>query len=233
MLNVVLICLESVFFALLTSVCIGIINAFYTGKTKELFKNNVTFFCIIVAVLVVLIVSMVILSKIIKRNKPSDKVLDAQDDFYFKQSKILRWFNVPSSAITVDLFQFKYKQKNGKQVLLYPWGLAPVIETLKTHLYVKEDKLYIVDLKNQYEFNLKDFCKIELVKLKIAQPKKDCSKGFSLEQLKEYKLEKYINGVHWIYTSCYALTYNAFGLQFEIYFPIYELEQVKQIVGIS
>ena len=232
-LKFILILLENVLVALLSSVCIGIINAFSDGKTKVLFKNNVTFYCVIVAVLVVLIVSMVILLKIIKRNKPSDKVLDAQSNFYFKQSKIIRWFNLPSNAINVDLFQFRYKQKNGKQVLLAPWGFIPVVETLNSRLYVKEDKLYIVDLKNQYEFNLKDFGKIELINLKIAQPKKGCSKNFSLEQLKEYKLEGHINNGNWVYSSCYALTYNAFGLQFEIYFPIYELELVKQIVGIS
>ena len=99
--------------------------------------------------------------------------------------------------------------------------------------YLVAEERVIVDLKNQYEFNLKDFGKIELINLKIAQPKKGCSKNFSLEQLKEYKLEGHINNSNWVYSSCYALTYNAFGLQFEIYFPIYELELVKQIVGIS
>ena len=138
---------------------------------------------------------------------------------------------VPESALSVDVLTFRYKLKNGvpvaKEAPLQP---APYIN-IDVKMYKDNGGLCIADAESVYRFDISELREIKTVNKRISvmcwNKEGDPRKG----EFKQYKMT--VNNMGCVYFKpYYILEIEHGGEIYGVYFPVYELEAFKKLIGL-
>ncbi len=140
--------------------------------------------------------------------------------------RVMEELEIPQNAMTADVLCFRYREKDGKrEVVLSAGGVKHV--NVEVYCYKNETHLFLADMERVYAFPLQGLRTITAVHEPIALAR--WNKPYDPRQ---YGLEQTAGGtvptdVH------YILEFTADGEDYGIYFPVYELEAIKQLTGLN
>ncbi len=166
-----------------------------------------------------------------KEKAPCKETIDMVEEYKKQEELAFKHFNLPNNAVELSLLEFTYKQKNNQYFPYSAGGRKPLAYTIENKAFVKNDKLYIVDIGNLYEFDLKGFGEIVSVKNTLCQPIWNVARDFSKEEIKKYKLRA--NKQYLFLDYYYMITYTQEDCVWGLYFPIYEIKKIENLTGIK
>lgn len=140
--------------------------------------------------------------------------------------RVMEELEIPADAITADVICFRYKEKEGKrEVVLAAGGVKYV--NVEVYCYKNDTHLFLADMERVYAIPLQGLRTITAVHEPITLAR--WNKPYDPRQ---YGLEQTARGtvptdVH------YILEFTADGEDYGIYFPVYELEAIKQLTGLD
>ena len=139
--------------------------------------------------------------------------------------RVMEELEIPENALTADVICFRYKEKDGKRVVV-PAMNAALYVNVDVFCYNNETHLFLADMERVYAFPLAGMKAITPVREPIT-----LSRWNKKEPASYYNLTVTNRGVP---TNLhYVLEFTADGQDYGIYFPVYELEAVKRLTGLT
>ncbi len=164
-----------------------------------------------------------------KRKKALVKKLGAEplmDAMEKVTRRVMEELEIPESAVTADVLCFRYKEKDGKQEAVLSAGGVKYVN-VEVYCYKNETHLFLADMERVYAIPLQGLRTITAVHGPITLAR--WNKPYSP---REYGVEQTARGT--IPTDVhYILEFTAGNEDYGIYFPVYELETVKQLTGLT
>ncbi|MDO4816673.1 MAG: hypothetical protein Q4A83_08800 [Bacillota bacterium] len=137
---------------------------------------------------------------------------------------------VPDNAFNADFFMMKYKLKNG-EVKPKEQGFFTFINA-ELKVFADEENLYIADAISKYAFPKECLTGIRTIKKKAQVTGWNKGTPYNKGEYKKYKITENQYGTIFI-KPYYALQINRYGEEYELYFPVYELEVMKALTGLD
>lgn len=140
--------------------------------------------------------------------------------------RVMEELEIPADAVVADVICFRYKEKEGKrEAVLSAGGIKYV--NVEVYCYKNDTHLFLADMERVYAIPLQGLRTITAVHEPITLARWNKPYG-----PREYGVEQTARGtvptdVH------YILEFTAGGEDYGIYFPVYELEAIKQLTGLD
>ena len=168
------------------------------------------------------------------------KMKNVKDDDDYEEAKRLvasdvksleEEFGIPSDAKDMDVLIYKYRIKNGKEKLVSS-GFSTYIN-LGCIVFVKEDYLYLVSMREEWAIPLRSMIKVERVNKKASIPISNWNKEtlFNKGEFKQYKMT--YSGTHIFFKPYYDFIINYEGNNYKLSIPPYELDVLLSLTGLA
>ena len=140
-------------------------------------------------------------------------------------------FGIPTDAKDVDVLAFTYKIKNGKEKIVSNGFNTYLI--LGCIVYVKDDYLRFVSMREEWAIPLRAFIKVERINKKVPIPMAGWNKEtpFNKGEFKQYKMTN--NGTHIFFKPYYNFIINYEGSEYKLSVPPYELDRLLALTGLK
>lgn len=137
---------------------------------------------------------------------------------------------VPANAFNADIFMMKYKLKGG---IIKPrdQGFFTFINA-ELKVFADEENLYIADAISKYAFPKECLTGIRTINKKAQVSGWHKETPYNKGEYKKYKITENDYGTIFI-KPYYALQMSRYGEDYELYFPVYELEIMKALTGLD
>ena len=137
---------------------------------------------------------------------------------------------VPDNAFNTDIFMMKYKLKNG-EIKPKEQGFFTFINA-ELKVFADEENLYVADAISKYAFPKECLTGIRAIKKKAQVTGWNKGTPYNKGEYKKYKIAENQYGTIFI-KPYYALQLSRYGEDYELYFPVYELEIMKALTGLD
>ena len=165
---------------------------------------------------------------VLEELKAEEQVANIEEDV----NKIYEELGVPSSAATVDVFLFKYKDKEGKVVPKVVGMQTFDFLNMEVKMFVRDGKLHLADIENLYSFDMSSIKSIETVNKSVSMLSWNKESGYTEERYAKYKINE--NNLGNIVVKPYhILMLEQDGQEYGLYFPCYELEIFEILTGLK
>ena len=199
--------------------------AFFFSKVPWLFF-------LIGAVIITFIVLLVITVRKSKAILNSDENESVENVMDAAISRIFEEFGVPDDAVWADLLSFSYVMKNGEPVIKKSKDDISDCLNIEYKVYVRDGCLYAVTSEGKYAFPLDSLVAIRKIEKKLSMFgwNKDIEHNKGVYKQYKMKNDDYSNVIIRYY---YVLESQAYGQNWGIYFPPYELELIERLTGLK
>lgn len=217
--------LRTVCVLIVAMIVLALIKSLRKNSIEAMFGNSPMIFYVGGACLVVWLVLTVLEKSYYKKVEASGEFnrIAGKIENLKKQSEEM--LGVPPESKAVDVLSFRYTEKNGKvkikEDLFYKHS------NNEMRLYRNNDDLCLADIECVYSIPMADIKRYVLKKKKAEMDEWNKDTPFDKGEYKQYKIAA--NDYGTIFCKYYALQFaDAFG-EYEIFFPVYELEAFKAI----
>ena len=206
-------------------VAVGIIRNIGEVSFSQMFQNAPALFIVGGVCAVGWVVLKIVESVKFKKASASgviDRVADSMEQLDKRSEELL---GVPENHGKVDVLSFRYTEKNGKVKIKEDIFYKFSNDEMK--LYRDKDNLCLADIECVYSIPIADIKGYVLKKKKAEMDEWNKDVPFNKGRYKQYKIAT--NDYGTIFCKYYALQFaDVFG-EYELFFPVYELEAFKAI----
>lgn len=206
-------------------VAVGIIRNIGEVSFSQMFQNAPALFIVGGVCAVGWVVLKIVESVKFKKVSASgviDRVADSMEQLDKRSEELL---GVPENHGKVDVLSFRYTEKNGKVKIKEDIFYKFSNDEMK--LYRDKDNLCLADIECVYSIPIADIKGYVLKKKKAEMDEWNKDVPFNKGRYKQYKIAT--NDYGTIFCKYYALQFaDVFG-EYELFFPVYELEAFKSI----
>jgi hypothetical protein len=166
-----------------------------------------------------------------KRLESSRETAAALQAADFAVAQAYETLGVPASAIDVDIMVCKYHIKNGAPTPKA--GRSYLFSNPEMKVFVESGALCFADVNTRYDIPLSDITGIREIKKRIALPSWNKNTLPTEARYKPYRLTMNEYGQVFIRSYCVLDIYRDGLVQYELYFPTYELPIIERLTGIK
>lgn len=208
----------------------GILNALSNGKTFAEIAKNGWWIWMIGGIGAIVYMTLYIMEK-----KKAKTVVESEEtEIFVKHSEALYWeimetLKVPKDAPPVDVLGYPYKltKKGNKKNA----GIYSVYVNLQAYIYREEENLCFADVGSVYAIPVEGLRRIVKIKKAATFPNWNKEEPYNKGEYKKYKV--HTSNLGFYVKPYYSLQFIANDEEFEILFPSYELETIKNLTGLS
>ena len=148
------------------------------------------------------------------------------------QNEALADLCVPANALSVDFLVFSYKIKKDKVVPQAPGFLPTPYINIELNVFVENESLCMADMETVHAFSLSEIKAIKKIKKRISMLGWNKNEAPTKGIYKPYKMT--VNNMGCIFMKYhYCLVVEREGVEYEIYFPCYELPIIENITSLK
>ena len=217
--------LRTVCVLIVAMIVLALIKSLRKNSIEAMFGNSPMIFYVGGACLVVWLVLTVLEKSYYKKVEASGEFnrIAGKIENLKKQSEEM--LGVPPESKAVDVLSFRYTEKNGKVKIKEDLFYKHSNNEMK--LYRDKDNLCLADIECVYSFPIADIKRYVLKKKKAEMDEWNKDTPFDKDEYKQYKIAA--NDYGTIFCKYYALQFSDVFGEYEIFFPVYELEAFKAI----
>lgn len=178
-----------------------------------------------IAAIAVLVVLWAVENRLKVNHMKSEVYTDAQSRAAAVLNRSKEILNIPENAFAADVLGFAYKERKGELVPASQFTFLP----MEMYLYADEDCFRLADNLAVYSIPREDILGIEVRNARVTMGKWNKKESFKSSRYLPYRLRRNNMGLI-VMKYYYSMTICSRQGDFEILFPPYEAEEVKQLL---